>query len=172
MKNNCWHYIEIDGFSFRTDPTCFYLVHVLCWFLADWILIHIVQVRYPIVMKWYPIVKIWYPIVMIWYPIMMQMITNYNIIMLRYPFVMLGYPSLMKWNPLKEVWYFGNPYCLFKPRPKSLTFAYLLDLKSQIAQYSYFIIKFTWMHQRIYSYPFLGYWFLIKFHFFSLILLW
>jgi ceramide glucosyltransferase len=29
---------------FRTDPVCFYLVHVLCWFLADWILIHIVQV--------------------------------------------------------------------------------------------------------------------------------
>jgi len=28
---------------FRTDPICFYLIHILCWFLADWILIHIVQ---------------------------------------------------------------------------------------------------------------------------------
>merc|ERR1719153_913569 len=28
---------------FRTDPVCFYLIHVLCWFLADWILIHVVQ---------------------------------------------------------------------------------------------------------------------------------
>jgi len=28
---------------FRTDPVVFYLVHVLCWFLSDWVLIHIVQ---------------------------------------------------------------------------------------------------------------------------------
>lgn len=28
---------------FRTDPICFYLVHILCWFIADWLLIHVVQ---------------------------------------------------------------------------------------------------------------------------------
>jgi len=28
---------------FRLDPVCFYLVHVLVWFIFDWILIHIVQ---------------------------------------------------------------------------------------------------------------------------------
>jgi len=28
---------------FRTDPVCFYLIHVLGWFLADWILIHVIQ---------------------------------------------------------------------------------------------------------------------------------
>eukprot|EP00092_Neocalanus_flemingeri_P005777 GFUD01006219.1.p1 GENE.GFUD01006219.1~~GFUD01006219.1.p1 ORF type:complete len:429 (+),score=27.92 GFUD01006219.1:820-2106(+) len=28
---------------FRTDPICFYLVHILVWFISDWILIHIVQ---------------------------------------------------------------------------------------------------------------------------------
>lgn len=28
---------------FRTDPICFYLVHILGWFMADWLLIHIVQ---------------------------------------------------------------------------------------------------------------------------------
>ena len=31
---------------FKTDPICFYLVHVLVWFISDWILIHIVQVYY------------------------------------------------------------------------------------------------------------------------------
>ena len=30
---------------FRTDPICFYLVHILVWFICDWILIHIVQVK-------------------------------------------------------------------------------------------------------------------------------
>ena len=29
---------------FRFDPVCFYLVHILAWFICDWILIHIVQV--------------------------------------------------------------------------------------------------------------------------------
>jgi len=28
---------------FRVDPVCFYLVHILAWFICDWILIHIVQ---------------------------------------------------------------------------------------------------------------------------------
>jgi len=28
---------------FRTDPVCFYLVHILVWFICDWLLIHIVQ---------------------------------------------------------------------------------------------------------------------------------
>ena len=28
----------------RFDPVVFYLVHVLFWFLSDWVLIHIVQV--------------------------------------------------------------------------------------------------------------------------------
>ena len=27
----------------RFDPVVFYLVHVLCWFLSDWLMIHIVQ---------------------------------------------------------------------------------------------------------------------------------
>ena len=31
-------------FIFRVDPVCFYLVHILAWFICDWILIHIVQV--------------------------------------------------------------------------------------------------------------------------------
>ena len=31
---------------FKTDPICFYLVHVLVWFICDWILIHIVQVTF------------------------------------------------------------------------------------------------------------------------------
>ena len=30
---------------FRTDPVCFYLVHILVWFICDWLLIHIVQVN-------------------------------------------------------------------------------------------------------------------------------
>merc|ERR1712038_2232867 len=28
---------------FRCDPVCFWLVHILAWFICDWILIHIVQ---------------------------------------------------------------------------------------------------------------------------------
>jgi len=28
---------------FRVDPICFYMVHILVWFICDWILIHIVQ---------------------------------------------------------------------------------------------------------------------------------
>ena len=32
---------------FRVDPVCFYMVHVLAWFMCDWVLIHIVQVFVP-----------------------------------------------------------------------------------------------------------------------------
>ena len=32
---------------FRVDPVCFYMVHVLAWFMCDWVLIHIVQVCVP-----------------------------------------------------------------------------------------------------------------------------
>ena len=33
---------------FRVDPVCFYMVHVLAWFMCDWVLIHIVQVCVPV----------------------------------------------------------------------------------------------------------------------------
>ena len=29
---------------FRIDPVPFYMVHILVWFMFDWILIHVVQV--------------------------------------------------------------------------------------------------------------------------------
>ena len=32
-------------FLFRWDPLVFYLVHVLVWFLLDWILLSIIQVQ-------------------------------------------------------------------------------------------------------------------------------
>ena len=38
------NYLNVQIDLHRTDPVCFYLIHVLCWFLADWILIHVVQV--------------------------------------------------------------------------------------------------------------------------------
>ena len=33
------------NFLLRWDPISFFLVHVLLWFIMDWMLLHIVQVR-------------------------------------------------------------------------------------------------------------------------------
>lgn len=33
---------------FHWDSLAFYLIHVLCWFLSDWMLLTIVQVRVAI----------------------------------------------------------------------------------------------------------------------------
>lgn len=38
------------SFLFGWDPITLYLVHILIWFLLDWILVSIVQVGFPFVL--------------------------------------------------------------------------------------------------------------------------
>ena len=40
--------VRVTMTLFRVDPVCFYMVHVLAWFMCDWVLIHIVQVCVPV----------------------------------------------------------------------------------------------------------------------------
>ena len=37
------------NYLFHWDPLGFYLVHILCWFLLDWVLLSIIQVSLVII---------------------------------------------------------------------------------------------------------------------------
>lgn len=45
------------NYLFHWDPLGFYLVHILCWFLLDWVLLSIIQVSLAIIHMYRFIIK-------------------------------------------------------------------------------------------------------------------